>query len=77
MNPKPEDQILDVGVASHILRGTNFLEQWYPCLENITALAKDDPKKFLNFNKHFPKIKLIVGDGRKLPFWDNQFILAP
>ena len=39
MKPKREDKILDVGIAPYSFRGTNFLEQWYPYPENITALT--------------------------------------
>jgi len=71
--PRQGNKILDVGVAPYTLRGTNFFEQWYPCPEDITALANDNPEKFEDFCKYFPKVKLVFGDGRKLEFSDNHF----
>jgi len=73
MKPKSEDKILDVGVAPYSFRGTNFLEQWYPHPEKITALTNDNPEKFKNFKKYLPEIKLVFGDGRALNFSDNHF----
>jgi hypothetical protein len=68
IQPKPEDKILDVGVSPFFGRGTNFLELWYPYPENITALTNEEPEKFKDFNKHYPKVKLIFGDGKKFRF---------
>ena len=55
------------------MRGTNFLEQWYPYPENITALTIDAPERFKDFNKYFPQVTLAFGDGRELKFQDNSF----
>jgi len=76
MKPKPEDKILDVGVAPYSFRGTNFLEQWYPHSEDITALTNDNPERFKDFEKYFPEIKLIFGNGKALNFPDNHFDIA-
>ena len=73
MKPIRGNKILDVGVATNTLRGTNFLEQWYPYPENITALANDNPERFKDFSKCFPKVKLVFGDGKNLQFSDNHF----
>jgi len=73
IKPKPQDKILDVGVAPYSFRGTNFLEQWYPYPENITALTNGSPEKFKDFNKYFPKVKLVFGNGKNLEFPDNHF----
>jgi len=73
IKPKPTDKILDVGVSPFFGRGTNFLELWYPYPENITALTVESPDKFEEFKRHFPKVKLIFGDGRNLQFPDNYF----
>lgn len=73
MKPGPQDKILDVGVSPFYGRGTNFLELWYPYPENITALTNDESQKFKDFNKHFPKVKLVFGDGKNLDFSDNYF----
>jgi ubiquinone/menaquinone biosynthesis C-methylase UbiE len=73
VNPQPHETILDVGVSPFFGRGTNFLEMWYPHPEKITALANDNPKKFNEFQEKLPQVKLVFGDGRKLPFPDNHF----
>jgi SAM-dependent methyltransferase len=73
MNPQSHETILDVGVSQFFGRGTNFLEVWYPHPEKITALANDDPETFTEFQERFPQVKLVFGDGRKLPFPDNHF----
>ncbi len=73
LKPKAEDKILDVGVAPHTFRGINFLEQWYPHPENITALTNENPKRFEDFQKAFPKTKLVYGDGKCLDFPDGCF----
>ena len=73
MKPRPEDEILDVGVAPYFLRGTNFLEHWYSHPNRITALTNDKPERFNDFNKEFPGVKLLFGDGKKLEFSDNCF----
>jgi len=76
IRPKPQDKILDVGVApyaSYSFRSTNYLEKWFPHHENITALTNDDPERFKDFHKHFPMVKLVFGDGRNLEFPSNYF----
>jgi len=73
VQPKPEDKILDVGVSPFFGRGTNFLELLYPYPENITALTNEEPGKFKDFNKNYPKVKLIFGDGKNLDFPDDYF----
>jgi len=73
IQPGPKDTILDIGVAPSALRGTNFLEQWYPHPQNIVALANGKPQKFGQFVRNFPKVKLVFGDGTNLQFSDNHF----
>lgn len=73
MQPNPTDTILDVGIAPYAYRGTNFLEQWYSHPEKIVALAHDNFERFKDFNQAFPRVKLIFGDGKKVPFSDNCF----
>lgn len=73
LEPKAEDKILDVGVAPHTFRGINFLEQWYPHPENITALTNENPERFKDFQNAFPETKLIYGDGKCLDFPDDHF----
>src|SRR4030042_1864807 len=73
MSPHHKDKVLDVGVAPYTLRSTNYLEQWYPYPGSITALTNEDPEKFTDFHKHFPKVKLLFADGKNLPFPNNHF----
>jgi SAM-dependent methyltransferase len=73
IKPLPEDKILDVGVAPHTFRGINFLEQWYPYPQNITALTNENPDRFEDFQKKFPNTQLIHGDGKHLDFPDDHF----
>jgi hypothetical protein len=73
MRPRPADTILDVGIAPYTYRGTNFLEQWYPHPEKIVALANDKVERFKDFMLAFPRVKLIFGDGKLLPFPENHF----
>lgn len=73
MKPTPDNKILDVGVAPHFFRGTNFLEYWYPNPENITAIANENFEEYTEFTKAFPKVRLIFGDGRSLDFDDDSF----
>jgi SAM-dependent methyltransferase len=73
IKPKPEETILDVGVAPFVFRATNFLEQWYPYPERITAITNEDLSSYMEFKKYFPKVKLVWGDGCNLDFPDNYF----
>ncbi|MFH1957597.1 MAG: methyltransferase domain-containing protein [bacterium] len=73
MKPRRVEKLLDVGVSPFLGRATNFLELWYPYPENITALTNDESEKFKNFNRRFPKVRLVFGDGKNLPFPDNCF----
>ncbi len=36
-------------------------------------MTNDDPKKFEEFNKYFPKVKLVFGDGKRLRFPADHF----
>ena len=72
VKPREGDKILDVGVAPHTVRGTNFLEQWYPYPQDITALTNDNPERFKDFSKCFPEVKLVFGDARSL---DSRIII--
>lgn len=73
MKPVPESKILDVGVASHFYRGSNFLELWYPHQKNITAVGNDRSEAYEGFRKAFPGVKFVYGDGRALDFGDEVF----
>lgn len=65
-----QDAILDIGVTNSAFPGANYLESHYQFPENITALGNE---KLVEFKKAFPKIKTVQGDGRRLPFSDNEF----
>ena len=71
--PRPDESILDVGVAPYAFRGTNFLERMYPYPGRITALSNDDPKRYHDFNRLFPGVKLVFGDARNLNYPDDYF----
>ncbi len=73
LKPLKNSRILDAGISDFIGRGTNFLEIFYPFKNNISALCYGEENDFLNFKKHFPEIKLYFGDGRCMPFKENQF----
>ncbi len=69
MNPGKDTKILDLGSGS----GT-FLEEMIPhqYRKNITALEISD-RRIKKFKENHPDIKIIKGDGRKLPFPDKHF----
>lgn len=75
LNPVAEDKVLDVGVGPSNLKFKywNFLERRYPWPENITAVAYENPQDYSDFRNVFPKVKLLFGDGKKLPFPDRHF----
>lgn len=71
MNLQPDDRIIDVGVNNQEYSDTdNYLEKVYPYGENIVAVA---PGSLEKFHRAYPKISAISGDGRSLPFVDNEF----
>ena len=71
--PGPEETILDIGVAPYAFRGTNFLEQWYPYPERITALSNNRPELYKEFERVFSGVKLEFGDANNLQFPDQSF----
>lgn len=70
LRPKATDRVLDVGVGEGLESAVNFFEDWYPFPDMITALAIEDVP---GFRRRHPNIVLIQGDGRALPFGDNEF----
>jgi len=65
------DTVLDLGVAcDRTYSHSNYLEQWYPYKNRITASGIDDAK-FLE-EKH-PGLRFVRADGRNLPFADREF----
>lgn len=70
MAPREGDRVLDVGITDTEWRSSNFLEAHYPWPSQITAVAPADAPSFA---AAFPEVRLIVADGRSLPFGDAQF----
>ena len=70
MQPGPRDRVVDVGAGEGEGRNVNFFEAWYPWRANVTAVALEDLPAF---RRTFPEVKLVKGDGRRLPFSDNAF----
>ncbi|MBN2532433.1 MAG: methyltransferase domain-containing protein [Spirochaetales bacterium] len=73
LKPGPDDKILDIGISSYIVRGTNFLEMWYPYQKNITCLVNEDIEKYKDFKLKYPEVKIIQGDGKKMDFPAHYF----
>ena len=70
MAPGASDRVLDVGITNEGWRSSNFLEAHYPWPTQITAVA---PSAAPAFSAAFPDVKLVMADGRSLPFGDGEF----
>ena len=70
MSPGPNDSLLDVGVTDTGWRSSNFLEAGYPWPDRITAVALNPMPTFQSL---FPSVRVVVADGRELPFERHQF----
>src|SRR5829696_1079324 len=72
LHPGPETRILDVGVSGrqHYERAQNFLEEFYPQPECITAVGVDDLRAF---NVRYSKVNVVQANGLCLPFRDKSF----
>lgn len=71
VHPTPDEIILDVGVnAEEYSESDNYLEKNYPYPERITALGTGN---LTSFQRRYPAIRTITGDGTRLPFDDNAF----
>jgi SAM-dependent methyltransferase len=68
--PEQDTRVLDVGVTNGVWRSANFLEAAYPWPAQITAVAIGDVPLF---REHFPEVRLVIADGRDLPFADGAF----
>jgi hypothetical protein len=65
------ETVLDVGVTSdRSYRASNYLEQWYPHKNMVTAVGIDDAS-FLR--EQFPGMLFVRADGLRLPFSDQAF----
>lgn len=65
-----DDTIVDVGVTSDQLLGSNYLEAWYPHKDRITACGIEDAS-FLE--ERHPGVRFVLADGKNLPFADGSF----
>ncbi|HEY9217543.1 MAG TPA: methyltransferase domain-containing protein [Phenylobacterium sp.] len=73
-SPRPGETIVDVGVnVQEYSEADNYLERHYPHPENITAIGLQDMEPF---QARYPKVRAIKGDGRGLPFSDDEFDIA-
>jgi Methyltransferase domain len=70
MHPSPDETILDVGVVDSDWRSSNPLEMRYPYPERITAVSLEAAPAF---GALYPKVTLVIADGRALPFEDGSF----
>jgi hypothetical protein len=70
MAPREDERLLDLGVTDNIWRSSNFLEALYPWPGHITAVA---PVPAPGFSAAYPAVKLVLADGRALPFGDGDF----
>jgi hypothetical protein len=67
----PNIKILDLGVTSDVDVTANYLEQFYPYLNNITCAGVQDCSKL---SIQFPGVTTVKLDyGKSLPFLDNEF----
>ena len=68
---QPNHTVLDLGVTSdQTYSHSNYLIQWYPHKNRITACGIDDAA-FLELQ--FPGVKFVRANGKQLPFADAQF----
>lgn len=70
MKPTDTHRILDVGVTDATWRASNFFEAMYPWPSSITAVA---PSPMSAFSAAHPAVRLVVADGRELPFPARSF----
>ena len=72
--PKPEETILDAGVnTTEYSEADNYLEKNYSYPEKITALGQGEMGEF---QKRYPNVRALSGDGRALSFPNNAFHIA-
>jgi len=71
--PSAESTILDVGITNSTWRYSNYFEMWYPHQDKITALSLANAPVFC---QAFPKVNIVIGDGRSMGFLDNTFDIA-
>ena len=70
MKPRPEESILDVGIIDTAWRASNPLEANYPFPGQVTAVSLEEAPLFAEM---YPDVKIVIADGRDLPFADDTF----
>lgn len=71
MKPQKDEAILDIGANVTEYSDTdNYLEKHYAHPENITILSQDDVAPL---QERYPQMQVLSGDGRDMPFADNEF----
>ena len=72
--PREDETIVDVGVADReYSESDNYLEKHFPHPENIVAVAHTSLD---HFSLRYPQVRVIIADGRALPFAVNEFDIA-
>jgi hypothetical protein len=67
----PEHSVLDVGVTSdRTYASSNYLENWYPYKNKITAVGLDDATFLETLH---PGLRFVRANGLALPFEDQSF----
>jgi len=74
IQPKPTDEILDVGVSDVVSDDANVVERKYPYPKRITACGLGDA---VEFKASYPKIRYVrIPPNQRLPFEDAAFEVA-
>lgn len=72
----PNHLVLDVGGGAHEVRGGNYFEAHYPYPGQLVVCVYGTGSELEGFRKQYPALRIVVGDGRSLPFADNSFDVA-
>ncbi|MEW6095875.1 MAG: class I SAM-dependent methyltransferase [bacterium] len=74
-SPQKNDLILDVGVGEdELCYSDNLLEKEYLYPERIVVVGIDE--NLYKLKKRYPKVRIIICDGKNLPFKDLTFDIA-
>ena len=75
--PQPHESIVDVGVNTTEYSATdNYLEKFYDHPDHITAVGMGSDTEIADFQARYPKVSTLSGDGRALPFAENNFDIS-
>jgi hypothetical protein len=72
----PTQTVLDVGGGAEAVRGANYFELHYPYPERMVACVYGAESELTGFRRQHPQIRVVAGDGRRLPFADDAFSVA-